>query len=109
MIKPIINSEFMQFYNCQMEEKQAIEYGYKLLSSLDNIADQIKLEVGEEGLELLTSYHSTRWALLRYLSYLEQSNQMLTVLDAEIFATYLFTNLRDFEQLIDEEFSEYGF
>ena len=42
----------MQFYNCQMEETQAIEYGYKLLSKLDNIADKIKLEIGEEGLEL---------------------------------------------------------
>ncbi|MGR5149660.1 hypothetical protein ACQKP8_24320 [Photobacterium alginatilyticum] len=109
MQKPFITNQFMQFYNRQMEVNQAIIYGYGLLDYIDYVADTLQPEVGDMGLDLTLNYPLIRRALTRCLSYLDRTDTTLTEQDFAIFSAFLLREFRDLEQLIDDEFDEYGF
>lgn len=109
MLKPFVTNQFIQFHRGQMEDNQAIDYGYNLLDYLDYVAESLAPEVGDSGLELTLNYSLIRRALSRCLSYLDRTDTTLTDEDFAIFTSFLLTELRDLEQLIDAEFDEYGF
>lgn len=109
MKKPFVEHLFTKIIEGKHEKSLSSSAARAVLEHVEGVGEAIRQAQGEEVRQNVLGYREVTRALEQCLDYIENPNTTVTDADNAIYYGYAYNRLREAEEIIDNELSEYEF